>query len=81
MKKIRVLAVALASFAVIGFGSMAPSAQAACSVNVQAQVDAQNAAIAELQAMLVTATPRTAAVLNAQIAARQAAVAAMVASC
>lgn len=78
-KKFKVLAVALAAFSLVGVTAIAPSAQAACAV--QAQIDAQNGVIASLQAQLVGADARTAAVLNAQIAARQAAVAAMVASC
>ena len=81
MAKLKVLAVSLAAVSVLGFGAIAPSASAACSVNVQAQIDAQNGAIAALQAQLATATPREAVVLNAQIAARQAAVASLAASC
>lgn len=79
MTRFKVLAVALASVTVLGFGAVAPSVSAACAV--QAQIDAQNATIASLQAQLVGADARTALVLNAQIAARQAAVADLVASC
>lgn len=74
-KRLIVVTLALSLLAV----PVASGARAACAYD--AQIAAQQGAIATLQAQLVGADPRTAAVLNVQIAARQAAVADLQAAC